>query len=184
MELHIDTGTLGGVAHKVVFITGGSSGLGLAAAHQFLKLGSRVVIADIQPPATPVGGAAYLFCDVTNWSTLLSAMRETVQVHGSLDVVVANAGIGEVEDVFHDEVDEATGDLKQPNHSVIEVNLKGVMNTVKLGVHHMRKQQGGGAIIMTASSAGYLGEKMIPVYTAAKHGVCKSFAEFAHSLRC
>ncbi|KAM5353730.1 hypothetical protein ACJ41O_000380 [Fusarium nematophilum] len=171
MNLHINPRTLTGLKNKVVFMTGASNGLGLAATHQFLELGARVVMADIRPPASPVASATHLFCDVTKWPTLLSAMRETVQIHGSVDVVVANAGIGEVEDIFLDDVDEVTGDLRQPNHSVLEVNLKGVMNTVKVAVHHMRKQPHGGAIIMTASSAGYLGEKLIPAYTAAKHGV-------------
>ncbi|CAH0025084.1 unnamed protein product [Clonostachys rhizophaga] len=171
MEFLIDTKTLTGLKDKVVFITGGSKGLGLAAATQFVELGSKVVIADLQPPSRPLEGSVYSYCDVTKWPTLLAAMQETVRLHGSLDVVVANAGIGEVEDVFFDAVDEFTGELQEPKLSVIDVNLKGVINTVKIGIHHMRKQPGGGAIIMTSSSAGYLGEKLIPAYNAAKHGV-------------
>ncbi|KAH6975713.1 hypothetical protein EDB80DRAFT_308670 [Ilyonectria destructans] len=171
MEVEIDSETLVASKDKVVFITGASSGLGLSAARQFLQLGSRVIIADLRPPVDPVEGAVYISCDVTEWSTLVSAIRETVRLYGSIDIVVANAGIGELEDIFHDEIDETTGDLKQPKHSVIDVNLKGVLDTVKVAVHHMKKQSTGGAIIMVASSAGYLGEKMIPAYTAAKHGV-------------
>jgi NAD(P)-dependent dehydrogenase (short-subunit alcohol dehydrogenase family) len=172
-EVIIDESKLTKLNGQVVFITGGAQGLGFAAAKVFRRLGSKVIIGDIQIPETREPGFDYLQCDITDWSSLSMAMKTTVDRYGSLDVFIANAGIGEVEDFFHDDLDEK-GNLKPPRHSVVEVNLKGTMNCIKFAIHYMRKQPKGGAIVVTASSAGYMAEKKIPAYAATKHGVCMS----------
>lgn len=177
-EVTIDESKLTKLKGQVVFITGGAQGLGFAAAKVFQRLGSKVVIGDIRIPDSREAGFDYLLCDITNWSSLSAAMKTTVDRYGSLDVLIANAGIGEVEDFFQDELDE-DGDLKAPRHSVVDVNLKGTMNCIKFAIHYMRKQANGGAIVITASSAGYMAEKKIPAYAATKHGVCTSLPDAA-----
>jgi NAD(P)-dependent dehydrogenase (short-subunit alcohol dehydrogenase family) len=178
-EVTIDESKLSRLQGQIVFITGGAQGLGLAAAKVFHRLGSKVIIGDLQIPSTRSPDFDYLQCDITSWPSLSAAFKTIVERHGSLDVLIANAGIGEVEDFFHSELDEA-GELKPPRHSVVDVNLKGTMNCVKLAVHYMRKQEKGGAIVLTASSAGYMAEKKIPAYAAAKHGVCNSLPSAPH----
>jgi NAD(P)-dependent dehydrogenase (short-subunit alcohol dehydrogenase family) len=170
-NFEIQDSSLTGLSGKVVFITGGSSGIGLATAHTFLALNARVIVGDLNPPAEPIANIKYVSCDITNWNSLCSAVQETVSEYGRLDVFVANAGVGEVEDFFSEEIDPATGMLKAPKHTVVEVNLKGTMNCAKIAVSQMRKQETGGSIVFTASTAAYLDERCIPAYTAAKHGV-------------
>jgi NAD(P)-dependent dehydrogenase (short-subunit alcohol dehydrogenase family) len=122
----------------------------------------------------------YTQCDVTRWDELLNLHEVAIRNYGTVDVVVANAGIPEVEDIFEDKFDEK-GRLLPPKHLVNEVNLKGVFNSthpqttyltsaVKLAIHYFRKLEKKGVIVMISSTAGYLGEP-IPAYSAAKHGV-------------
>lgn len=72
-------------------------------------------------------------------------------------------------DLLSDEFDE-DGELARPNHIVFDINLTAVVDTVKLGIHHIRKNPSGGSIVVTASSSSY---QRYPCYdyTSAKHGV-------------
>lgn len=72
-------------------------------------------------------------------------------------------------DLLLDEFDD-DGELKPPNHIVFDINLAAVVDTVKLGIHHIRKNPGGGSIVVTASASSY---QRYPCYdyTSAKHGV-------------
>jgi len=54
---------------------------------------------------------------------------------------------------------------------VLEIDSKATADTVKLAIHYMRRNNGGGGIVATASLAGYLASKGMPLYSAAKHGV-------------
>ena len=73
------------------------------------------------------------------------------------------------ETTFSDEVDE-DGELVEQKYPVIQVNLIGVLNTVKLSIHHMKRQLTGGSIVVTASMSGY-SAMGLPIYAASKHGV-------------
>jgi len=76
-------------------------------------------------------GATYAHCDVTKWDELLDLYELAIKTYGTLDAVVANAGLGEVEDIFEDKYD-SNGRLLPPKHILIEVNLKGVFNSILL----------------------------------------------------
>ena len=173
MSLEITSSSLEKLGGKVVLITGGSNGLGWAAVQMFSSYGALITIADMQPPAESIPNTIFTCCDVTRWESILSAFEITIEKHGRVDALVANAGVGELEDLFLDEFD-STGTLKEPSHVVIEVNLKGVINCVKVAIHFMKKQAGGGSIVMTSSSAGYFAESCLPVYSTTKHGVCST----------
>lgn len=170
-QIHITPDDLSGLRDTVAIITGASSGIGLAATQVFALHGAIVYIADLHPPKSLPTRASFVKCDVTKWADLLALFAKVQQDHGRVDTVIANAGIAEVEDLFLDEFDEATGALREPKHTVVAVNLIGVMNTVKIAVHYMRKQSSIGSIILTSSAAGYMGEPGLPAYTATKHGV-------------
>jgi len=169
--INITADNLSGLKDTVAIITGASSGIGLAAAHVFNSHGAVVYIADLHPPESLPSNASFVKCDVTKWADLLALFGRVQQDHGRVDTVIANAGIAEVEDLFVDEFDEVTGALREPKHTVVAVNLIGVMNTVKMAVSIMRKQSSTGSIILTSSEAGYLGEPGLPAYTATKHAV-------------
>jgi len=78
-----------------------------------------------------LSGATYAHCDVTKWDDLLDLHELAVKKYGTVDVVVPNAGINEVEDIWEDKFD-ANGRLLPPKHILMEVNLKGVFNSTHL----------------------------------------------------
>ncbi|KZT39259.1 NAD(P)-binding protein [Sistotremastrum suecicum HHB10207 ss-3] len=162
------------IANQVVIVTGGSSGIGLATVLLCIQNGARVVIADLCPPLpsnlpnSPLW--SFTKTDVASWNELSQLFRTTYEQHNRIDILVANAGVGEVEDLFLDEFDESTGELQEPKHTVLSVNLLGVINSVKLAAHYFQKSGRCGKIVMTGSTAAYLNE-CLPGYQAAKHGL-------------
>jgi len=162
-------------------ITGGSSGIGLSTAVLLLSLSAKVTILDLQsPPANSFSqntnnpnNVLVLLGDIRSWKYQRSSFKTAVEKFGQIDGVFVNAGIGEVKDVFFtDELEEdGSGELKEPDHKVLDIDIKATADTVKLAIHYMRRNNGGGGIVATASLAGYLASKGMPLYSAAKHGV-------------
>lgn len=74
-------------------------------------------------------GATYTHCDVTRWDDLLDMHELAIKEYGTIDVVVPNAGINEVEDIFEEKFD-ANDRLLPPKHILNEVNFKGVVNSI------------------------------------------------------
>lgn len=174
-RMNFDVESFPGLCGKVAIITGGSSGIGLATARLFAAQGAKVIIGDMCEPLEAVpDGTVFVRCDVTRWEDQLALFDAAVARHGVVDIVVANAGIGLREDFFVDDVDADTGRLRAPSWRAIDVNLKGVLNSVKLALSHFQKDGRGGRIVLTASTAGYMGETGVPEYSAAKHGVSRS----------
>jgi NAD(P)-dependent dehydrogenase (short-subunit alcohol dehydrogenase family) len=172
VEVALDISSSGpeNLTGKSIVIAGGFCGIGLAASKLFPSHGAFVTIADLSPPSEPVPNSTFACCDVASSETILAAFKILVQKHRTVDVLIANASVGEVEDFFLDVLDDE-GKLKQPKYRVLDINLKGVLDCVKVAIHYMRQQERGGAIVMTTSTAGYVGEKGLPTYLAAKHGV-------------
>jgi NAD(P)-dependent dehydrogenase (short-subunit alcohol dehydrogenase family) len=75
-------------------------------------------------------GATYTHCDVTKWDDLLDMHELAIKEYGTIDVVVPNAGVNEVEDIFEDKFDQ-NGRLLPPKHILNEINLKGVFNSIR-----------------------------------------------------
>ncbi|KAH8649745.1 putative 15-hydroxyprostaglandin dehydrogenase [Tricladium varicosporioides] len=153
---------------KVVIITGGSSGIGLATVNLLISIGASVVSGDIQPPPATEG---FLFVptNVTDWADLTALFKKAKETHGRVDYVFANAGIGPRANYLALETDE-NGDPKEPAQDVLEINLKSVVNTASLAVHYMKQQPEGGSIVLMGSSTG-LQPLRSPDYSTAKHGV-------------
>jgi NAD(P)-dependent dehydrogenase (short-subunit alcohol dehydrogenase family) len=157
---------------KVALITGGSSGIGKATAQAFIKQGAKVVIADISEETgeqvvrdLKQGGGEALFVrtDVSDAAAVEAMVRKTVDTFGRLDYAFNNAGI---------EGDSApTGEVDSDNlDRVININLKGVMYCMRYEIPAML-QNGGGAIVNTASIAGIVGFPDLAPYVASKHAV-------------
>ena len=141
---------------KVVLITGGSTGIGAAAALAFGRNGASVtvnfnaseeearkVVADIEAR----GGQAVLARgDVTRPETASDVVARTIEAFGRLDVLVNNAGAL----IKRTPVAEYTDDLVD---AVLELNVKQVVRFVREAVVQMRKQGGGGSIINVSSIA-------------------------------
>jgi NAD(P)-dependent dehydrogenase (short-subunit alcohol dehydrogenase family) len=133
--------------------------------------GATVHILDLEPPKTVPQELSsrieYHQCDITSWASL----RDIFQRLARLDFLFANAGVSETVNSFEDTFDEA-GLLQEPSYGVLGVNLKAVLNVVKLGWSHMRKNELAGSIVLTISATAYAPEQSLPVYSAAKLAVC------------
>jgi NAD(P)-dependent dehydrogenase (short-subunit alcohol dehydrogenase family) len=154
-------------AGKSVVVTGGASGIGRAAAIRFASEGASVLVADINKVgatqvAQEIGAAARAVeIDVRFADQNEAMMAEAVAKNGSLDVVFLNAGYLGPMDGF-----EATDAVLFDRH--LDINLKGVFFGLKAALPRIAP---GGAIVVTASTAGVIGLAESPGYAAAKHGV-------------
>ena len=129
---------------------------------------------DINPPAEAIDpSAAFTFqqTDVTRWDDLKTLFKRAFELHCRVDHVFANAGISPRANYLASEVDE-NGDLPEPTHQVLDVNMKGVINTTTLAIHHMRNQPApiGGSVTITCSIAGIQRFRAVD-YATAKHAV-------------
>jgi NAD(P)-dependent dehydrogenase (short-subunit alcohol dehydrogenase family) len=179
---------LKGPTDSVTLITGGAAGIGLQTAlliHDVCPK-NKIILLDRYRPNPQQASESFikservlaLQCDLTNWTSQREAFEAGIQRFGTIDNVFVNAGIAEYKDqFFKDELDEQ-GKLKEPDRRVYDVDLAAANDTVKLAIHHLRKNRNGktgGNIVLTASLAGYLAGAGAPLYSAAKHG---SFAFF------
>jgi NAD(P)-dependent dehydrogenase (short-subunit alcohol dehydrogenase family) len=157
---------------KIAMVTGGSSGIGKAAALIFAREGAKVVIADIQIErgAETVrmiedsgGEATFVKTDVSQHDEVEALIGRTVETYGRLDCALNNAGI---------EGDQATtAECTMENwNRVISINLTGVWLCMKYEILQMLRQ-GTGSIVNMSSVAGRVGFENISAYTASKHGV-------------
>jgi len=157
---------------EVALVTGGGSGIGLAAVQAFARRGVRVVIAEIdshsgrqaaQQVEESGGQALFIACDVTVGEQVEALVRAAVERFGRLDFAFNNAGWeGPLAPTA--EYSEADWDR------VVAVNLKGVWLCMKSEIRQMLKQRRG-AIVNAASVAALISERGYPAYAAAKGGV-------------
>ena len=157
-----------GLQDKVVVVTGGASGIGLATTRGFRDAGAKVTVLDRDAGALArlseeVDGVAARETDVSVAADVDAACNEIVTRHGRLDVAVNNAGISRPVGWLH-ELPEDSWD------AVVNVNLKGVWLCMRAQLRQMHAQ-GHGVIVNTASAAGLVGAPGTTPYTASKHGV-------------
>jgi len=157
-------------AGKVVFVTGGASGIGRAAAREFSMEGAdHVVVADLDiagaeaTVASLVGPGSSIALDVGDEAAVAAAIDGIVAEHGRLDIAFNNAGINDAPHQFH-ELDTAAWER------MLRVNLSSVFACMRSELRHMAAA-GRGAIVNTSSGAGVVAAPGLPHYTAAKHGV-------------
>ncbi|MEU9198112.1 SDR family NAD(P)-dependent oxidoreductase [Streptomyces hundungensis] len=157
---------------QVAFVTGASSGMGLATARAFAEAGAAVGLADIDETAvnaavkelTDAGYRALaLVCDVTDEDQVAVAVDRTVQTFGRLDMAYNNAGI------MPPPTDAADESAEQFDR-VQNINLRGIWASMKHELRHMR-DQGSGAIVNCSSLGGLVGNPGRAAYHATKHGV-------------
>lgn len=158
---------------KVALITGGSSGMGRAAAMAFAKYGAKVVIAarredQSQAVITQIckmgGDAHWIQTDMTNPEQIRSLIEQTVEYYGRLDFAFNNAG---TEGKFAPMLELCETDWEQ----TITVNLKAVWLCMKYEIEQMLKQPGGGAIVNTSSWLAKGGLAGSTIYSASKGGL-------------
>ncbi|KAI8152894.1 Aristolochene synthase [Colletotrichum sp. SAR 10_70] len=164
---------------RKALITGGASGIGLATAKVLATKGADVVILDIsEPEETLPSTIRFRKCDISQWSDLRDAFADVGVIH----IAVANAGQSEDGTYLTDSFD-AQGNLLEPNYDVIDVNLRGTLNFVKLALHNMRSNQTKGSIVLTSSATAYSAEQSLPVYSGTKAALVNFMRAMRSTLR-
>lgn len=136
-----------------------------------MELGAHVVVGDKQPIPITHDGLTFVETDVLSWPSLLALFNKTVELHGHVDHVFANAGIGGYKaDYLASAFDADTGELLEPSALTLDINLKAVINTAYIGMHHMRQYGTPGSIVLTASASSFQRFRNAD-YATAKHGV-------------
>ncbi|KAE8330206.1 hypothetical protein BDV39DRAFT_202393 [Aspergillus sergii] len=179
--------TLERARSRTVIITGAGGGIGAATAREFNSHGSNVVLADIPALESTAkeliasfsypDNSVFIAVDIRDWQQMQRLFKQTIETFGSVDTVVANAGVMESEHVLDMEDVDSAGDLRESEEAsrVIDINLKGTLNTLRLAMHHMRlsstTRNGQPSIVLVASTSGYFGGTGVAAYIASKHGV-------------
>jgi 3-oxoacyl-[acyl-carrier protein] reductase len=156
---------------QVALVTGGSRGIGAAIVKMFCRAGARVVFtyrkarSAAEALERECGGAALAVrAELARLQDSERAVHTAVRRFGRLDILVANAGIWNAEDVPINEMTERQWD------EMLDINLKGVFGATKFAVAQMKKQKSG-RVICISSTAGQRGEALHAHYAAAKGGV-------------
>ncbi|ELC8442259.1 SDR family oxidoreductase [Clostridium perfringens] len=153
------------MTRKVILITGASSGIGYATAKLLLEQGNTVYCTarriEKMKELEKIGGKLILL-DVTDEQSVKKAVEIIIKNENRIDVVFANSGYactGALETI---DIDNAKAEF--------DVNLFGVVRTIKAVMPQMRKQ-GYGYIIVTSSLVGVVSTPMMSFYPASKHAL-------------
>jgi NAD(P)-dependent dehydrogenase (short-subunit alcohol dehydrogenase family) len=174
-------------ANNVAVITGGASGIGLAAAMRFAREGMKVCIADIgadrlkeaeaQLSSTAKGGSANVMSmavDVSNLDNVKALEAAVRQRFGGADILMNNAGIGPASQMLGP---------RENWERILAVNLWGIINGTQVFAPNMIARGRPGLIINTGSKQGITTPPGNPAYNVSKAGV-KAFTEaLQHELR-
>jgi NAD(P)-dependent dehydrogenase (short-subunit alcohol dehydrogenase family) len=153
--------------NKVAIVTGAAKGIGLAIAKRLDDAGAHVVLTDLdgvscQEAAGTLASAEGVACDVRDENQVAQLIRDVVERHGHLDVMVCNAGIAKVSTIVQTTLEEW--------RAVMAVDLDGVFVCTKHAAAAMASN-GGGSIINVASIKAFGGAPGTGSYGAAKAGV-------------
>ncbi|UCM87171.1 3-oxoacyl-[acyl-carrier-protein] reductase [Streptomyces marincola] len=150
---------------RSVLVTGGNRGIGLAIARSLADAGDKVAITyrSGEPPKELIErGCLAVKCDITDQEQVEQAYKEVEDVHGRVEVVVANAAINRDQLLLRMSEDDFT--------SVLETNLTGTFRVVKRASRGMLRARSG-RIVLISSVVGLSGSAGQANYAAAKAGL-------------
>ena len=157
---------------KVALVTGGTSGIGRAAAVAYAKEGAKVVVAGrraaegeetVRLVREQGGEAIFVPTDVAQDAQVKNLVGRTLEQFGRLDFAFNNAGIDQPPRQFLEQEVETYD-------QVMDINVKGVWLSMRHEIPAMLKS-GGGAIVNTSSALGVIAFPGVEVYVASKHAV-------------
>ncbi len=156
---------------KVVIITGAGRGIGKAIAHAYASEGAKVVVAEADPATgaetesailSEGGTAAFIRTDVTDPGNIVDMVQKTVELFGTVDILINNAGISEWRTPYDLKVEEWD--------RIMNTNLRSVFLCSREAAKIMRNN-GGGSIVNIASTRAFMSEPNSEAYAASKGGI-------------
>lgn len=157
--------------NKVVIVTGGASGIGAATVRKFCTEGARVVIADLSEHGAVLAEelnkqgfqARFVKTNVVSEEDNKNLIDKAVATFGGLDIVFANAGIGDDDAIDH--LDFARW------QRTININLTGVYLLDKYAIEYWLNNNRQGVVVNCGSIHSWVGKSGVTAYAAAKGGV-------------
>lgn len=155
---------------STVFITGASSGIGMAVAREFARMGADLVVTGRRKPRLDAlaaelmaGGARVLSiaCDVTCDQEMHEAVVAAVKEFGQIDVVIANAGFGVVGKFEKLNIDDFRRQF--------ETNVFGVLRTIQCTLNELKRTQG--TLVLLGSMSGYISLPGVSAYSMSKFAI-------------
>jgi NAD(P)-dependent dehydrogenase (short-subunit alcohol dehydrogenase family) len=176
------------IENKIVVVTGGASGLGLATCQHLAAAGAKLAIFDLNEDvgealAAQLGKAVFAKVDVTSQESVIEGINLVIQTFGAIHALVNCAGVAPGGKTVG-----RNGALEMHKFTqVININLLGTFNVLRLVAEQMAKNDpdvGGerGVIINTASVAAYDGQMGQAAYSASKAGVAGMTLPIARDL--
>ena len=154
--------------NKVIFLTGGTEGIGYECAKAYAKEGAKLVIVAIgeermQTVLSELGSIHLgICCDVSSGEQVRNAIGKAIEAFGRIDAIHNNAGIASpsksLEETTEDEWDR-----------LLNVNLKSIYHTVRYGIDWLKQTEG--CILNTSSLVGEIGQELHAAYAATKGGI-------------
>ena len=154
--------------NKVIFLTGGSTGIGLDCARAYAAEGAKVVLIArgqeaVKSAAVDLGAEHLaLACDVSKDAEVKSAIEAALSRYGKLDAVHNNAGIGTPAKAIHETTDAEW-------NALFDINLKSILHTTRHAFEALKASKG--CILNTSSMVGVIGQEIHAAYTATKGGM-------------
>jgi NAD(P)-dependent dehydrogenase (short-subunit alcohol dehydrogenase family) len=157
---------------KVALVTGGTTGIGRAAAIAYAREGANVVVAGrrfaeggetVRLVRSQGREAIFVQTDVSQEAQVKNLIERTLEQFGRLDIAFNNAGIEQTPTPFLEQTVETYD-------QVMDINVKGVWLSMRYEIPAMLKT-GGGSIVNTSSGLGVIAMPGIEIYTASKHAV-------------
>ncbi|TDW96882.1 SDR family NAD(P)-dependent oxidoreductase [Dinghuibacter silviterrae] len=149
--------------NKVIFLTGGSTGIGLECARKYREAGASVAIFANDPGSVATASAALdvlgIVGDVACAGDVSGAIQRTLDRYGRIDAIHNNAGVAQPAKPLH-ETSSPEWDL------LFDVNVKGVLHTTQFGLAALRESRG--CILQTSSLVGQIGQENHAAYAATK----------------
>jgi meso-butanediol dehydrogenase / (S,S)-butanediol dehydrogenase / diacetyl reductase len=156
------------LANKIIFLTGGSMGIGLECAKKYAEEGAKLVImsndeASLKESLSILGDQhSTFFGDISNEINVKNGIQFALDRYEKIDVIHNNAGIAYPSKPLHE-----TSDAEWQN--LFDVNLKGILYTTRYGLESLKQTQG--CILNTSSLVGQIGQENHAVYAATKGAV-------------
>jgi NAD(P)-dependent dehydrogenase (short-subunit alcohol dehydrogenase family) len=153
---------------KCIFVTGGSTGIGLECARAYVAEGARVALVardgeEAARQAVLLGSGHLGFaCDVSKSDEVGAAIGRVLTEFGRLDAIHNNAGIATPSKALHETTEEEWDAL-------FSINLKSVLHTTRAGFEALKSSRG--CILNTSSLVGVIGQEIHAAYTATKGGM-------------